>query len=101
MPLRENITGLQAANFASMHDHRHFSVGGNDLARSVIRLVTEASSTDYGTRARQAPMVTFSETPGVARSAVRLGGSTRSVLRELGYDEAEVDDLAARGVIGI
>jgi crotonobetainyl-CoA:carnitine CoA-transferase CaiB-like acyl-CoA transferase len=43
----------------------------------------------------------FSATPpGVYRGAPLAGQQTREILSELGYDQAAVDDLAGRGVIG-
>jgi crotonobetainyl-CoA:carnitine CoA-transferase CaiB-like acyl-CoA transferase len=42
----------------------------------------------------------FSATPTrIDRPAPRLGEHTREVLREFGYDDAEIDALAARGVV--
>jgi crotonobetainyl-CoA:carnitine CoA-transferase CaiB-like acyl-CoA transferase len=46
------------------------------------------------------PLVAFGRTPGVAGPAPSIGQHTDSVLRELGYDEATISDLRARGVIG-
>jgi crotonobetainyl-CoA:carnitine CoA-transferase CaiB-like acyl-CoA transferase len=45
--------------------------------------------------------IRFSRTPStVARGAPLAGQHTREVLRELGKDEAEIDNLIARGVVG-
>jgi len=42
----------------------------------------------------------FSETPtAITRSAPMLGEHTRQVLREHGYSDADVDALAAEGVV--
>ena len=46
-------------------------------------------------------LITFSDTPGRpgARRRRCVGEHTREILRELGYDDADVDDLHARGVV--
>ena len=44
----------------------------------------------------------FSKTPAsVARGAPLTGQHTREVLKSLGYDDAKIDALAARGAIGV
>lgn len=44
--------------------------------------------------------VKFSETPGgVRRAAPLFGQNTREVLRDYGFSDAEIDELAARGAI--
>jgi crotonobetainyl-CoA:carnitine CoA-transferase CaiB-like acyl-CoA transferase len=51
---------------------------------------------------RHAPLVTFSETPCEAGKPYEgLGAHTRSVLEELGYDTATIEQLEARKVIGL
>ncbi|MEX2650509.1 MAG: CoA transferase [Alphaproteobacteria bacterium] len=46
------------------------------------------------------PPVKFSETPAEVRRAAPLYGEhTREVLREYGFDDAEIDDLAAAGAV--
>jgi crotonobetainyl-CoA:carnitine CoA-transferase CaiB-like acyl-CoA transferase len=51
---------------------------------------------------RHAPLVKFSETPCEAGKAYEgLGAHTRLVLKELGYDEATIERLEAKRVIGI
>ena len=48
---------------------------------------------------RHAPMITFSETPGVARPHCELGEHTRMILAELGYDEADMSALRDADVV--
>jgi len=48
-----------------------------------------------------APPVRFSASPGSIRSdAPRLGADTRDVLREAGFSDAEIDDMASKGAFG-
>jgi crotonobetainyl-CoA:carnitine CoA-transferase CaiB-like acyl-CoA transferase len=64
-------------------------------------LLTQAEHPTAGPHRRQEPMATLSLTPGSARSSEPPGASTRRVLAELGYPDAEIEDLASRGVIGL
>jgi crotonobetainyl-CoA:carnitine CoA-transferase CaiB-like acyl-CoA transferase len=53
----------------------------------------------FGEMVRAAPPVAFSETPGrIAPPCVR-GEHNRSVLAELGYDEAAIDRYEEAGVV--
>lgn len=57
---------------------------------------------DGGTATMIASPIDFHGTPGEPRSlAPRLGQHTREVLGELGYDEARIDELVRRGVVGV
>jgi crotonobetainyl-CoA:carnitine CoA-transferase CaiB-like acyl-CoA transferase len=49
---------------------------------------------------RLVPAVRFSRSPCVAGAGPKLGQHTDLVLRELGYDEARIAELRAKGVIG-
>jgi crotonobetainyl-CoA:carnitine CoA-transferase CaiB-like acyl-CoA transferase len=53
----------------------------------------------FGEMVRAAPPVAFSETPGRVAPPCARGEHNRSVLAELGYGEAEIDDLEARRVV--
>jgi crotonobetainyl-CoA:carnitine CoA-transferase CaiB-like acyl-CoA transferase len=53
----------------------------------------------FGPHARLAPLVGLSLTPGEARPAAVVGQHTDAVLRELGYDGASIDALAARRIV--
>jgi crotonobetainyl-CoA:carnitine CoA-transferase CaiB-like acyl-CoA transferase len=48
------------------------------------------------------PPLTFSDTPARIRSGPPAdGGHTREVLAELGYTDAEIDDLHDKGAVGM
>jgi crotonobetainyl-CoA:carnitine CoA-transferase CaiB-like acyl-CoA transferase len=59
--------------------------------------LTEHSS--IGRYWRHAPLLRFSETPGLVTSTSVQGEFTRRLLAELGYDEAAMDKLRADGVV--
>ena len=48
---------------------------------------------------RHAPMITFSETPGVGRPHCELGEHTKMILAELGYDQADMSALRDADVV--
>ena len=48
---------------------------------------------------RQGPPFNFSETPGAAGPNIFLGEHTRQIMREVGYDDATIDDLERAGVV--
>jgi crotonobetainyl-CoA:carnitine CoA-transferase CaiB-like acyl-CoA transferase len=60
-------------------------------------VLTEHSS--IGRYWRHAPLLRFSETPGLVTSTSVQGEFTRRLLAELGYDEAAMDKLRADGVV--
>jgi len=64
------------------------------------RMVVDVHHAQAGsTKALGCPLH-FSRTPTVApRAAPMLGENTREVLREFGYQDAEIDDLVTQGVI--
>src|SRR6185503_15164574 len=53
----------------------------------------------FGAHARLAPLATLGLTPGDAGPAPVLGQHTAPILRELGFDDAAIAALAARGVV--
>jgi crotonobetainyl-CoA:carnitine CoA-transferase CaiB-like acyl-CoA transferase len=63
--------------------------------------LTEVEHPVFGRHRRLAPIARLSATPGDARPAPTLGMHTESVLRELGYDERKIADLAARRVVNL
>jgi crotonobetainyl-CoA:carnitine CoA-transferase CaiB-like acyl-CoA transferase len=55
----------------------------------------------FGEYERSAPAMSFSRSRTQARGGCLAGAHTRAVLQELGYDDAAIDELAARGVVGV
>jgi crotonobetainyl-CoA:carnitine CoA-transferase CaiB-like acyl-CoA transferase len=64
-------------------------------------LLAEVEHPTFGTHRRLQPIAALSRTPGEVAAAPTLGMHTESVLRELGLPAAEIDDLAARGVVAL
>ncbi|MCH2173985.1 CoA transferase [Myxococcota bacterium] len=60
--------------------------------------LTEVEHPSFGTHRRLAPLVELSLTPGEARPACLFGQHTESVLRELGFDDAEIAKLVEDGI---
>jgi crotonobetainyl-CoA:carnitine CoA-transferase CaiB-like acyl-CoA transferase len=53
----------------------------------------------FGPHRRHGPMVTLSRTPGTVGAGSLVGQHTRKVLAELGYREADMASLRAKGII--
>ncbi|MSQ25831.1 MAG: CoA transferase [Dehalococcoidia bacterium] len=62
-------------------------------------MIVEVERPTVGRFRRQAPGVRFSETPGCAEPPHTFGEDTAPVLRELGYTDAEIEAMRARGII--
>ncbi len=83
-------------------------VAPGPVARAVVEdavtreagFLVEVEHPTFGRHLRLAPIAELSQTPGTPRPACTLGMHTRAVLREIGVSEAQIDELAARGVIG-
>ena len=71
----------------------------NDPMMRENDFLTEVEHPTFGPHRRLAPLARLSLTPGEARPACTLGQHTDAVLRELGYGEQAIEDLAARRVI--
>ena len=62
-------------------------------------LSVEVEHPHIGKYRRYGGLVEFSLTPGIYRTAIQVGQHTRPLLRELGYDDRQIDDLGAQGVV--
>ena len=71
-------------------DHPH--ARANDLS-------VEVEHPHVGKYRRYGGLVEFSLTPGIYRTSIQVGQHTRPLLRELGYDDGQIDDLGTRGVV--
>jgi crotonobetainyl-CoA:carnitine CoA-transferase CaiB-like acyl-CoA transferase len=54
----------------------------------------------FGDHPRTTQLVTLSRSGAVLGAGVQIGENTRTVLRELGYSDAEIERLRAAGVVG-
>lgn len=64
-------------------------------------LAAEHESVDIGKLQQRGVVIKLSKTPGIARRPTPgLGQHTNEVLSEIGYNEAEIDDLRRKRVIG-
>jgi crotonobetainyl-CoA:carnitine CoA-transferase CaiB-like acyl-CoA transferase len=48
---------------------------------------------------RYGGLVEFSLTPGLYRTAAQIGQHTKPLLREIGYDDQQIEDLGRRGIV--
>ena len=71
-------------------DHPH--ARANDLS-------VEVEHPYVGKYRRYGGLVELSLTPGIYRTSTQIGQHTRPLLREIGYDDQEIEDLGARGVV--
>ena len=71
-------------------DHPH--ARANDLS-------VEVEHPYVGKYRRYGGLVELSLTPGIYRTSTQIGQHTRPLLREIGYDDQQIEDLGARGVV--
>ena len=76
-----------------------FAINGPSMWQN--EFLTEVEHPVFGRHRRLAPIARLSATPGEARPAPTLGMHTESVLRELGYDDRAIADLATRRVVNL
>ena len=84
-----------------------FEVADGPVARAVMNdpitreagFLAEVEHPTFGAHRRLGPIVDLSLTPGVARPAPMLGMHSEAVLRELGYDAAEIASLVERKIV--
>ena len=71
-------------------DHPH--ARANDLS-------VEVEHPYIGKYRRYGGLVEFSMTPGIYETSTQIGQHTRPLLREIGYDDQQIEDLGAKGVV--
>ena len=62
-------------------------------------LSVEVEHPHIGKYRRYGGLVEFSLTPGIYRTAIQVGQHTRPLLRELGYDDGQIDELGGRSIV--
>ena len=62
-------------------------------------LSVEVEHPFVGKYLRYGGLVELSLTPGIYRTSIQVGQHTRPLLREIGYDDREIEDLGARGIV--
>jgi crotonobetainyl-CoA:carnitine CoA-transferase CaiB-like acyl-CoA transferase len=78
----------------------HFAFLYKDLQAQAIQMVVQTAHPTFGGKYwRYAPVVEFSETPGQAKPYCEMGEHTKAILKELGYDEDDMDRLSADNVV--
>jgi crotonobetainyl-CoA:carnitine CoA-transferase CaiB-like acyl-CoA transferase len=78
----------------------HFAFLYEDPQAGAIDMMTRVEHPSFGPYWRYAPVLQFSETPSRALPFAELGEHTRPILRDLGYDDSEIDRLLAEDVVG-
>jgi crotonobetainyl-CoA:carnitine CoA-transferase CaiB-like acyl-CoA transferase len=72
----------------------------NDATMVDNGFTVEVEHPMFGRHRRHGPIVTMSETPGVAGPGCLVGQHTRRILDELGYTDEQMTDLRQRGIVG-
>jgi crotonobetainyl-CoA:carnitine CoA-transferase CaiB-like acyl-CoA transferase len=85
------VTADAMSHFAFLH--------GDEQARAIGMMTTTEHPSFGGTYLRHAPLLNFSRTPGVPGAYCEKGEHTRALLRELGYDDADVVRLKEANVV--
>jgi crotonobetainyl-CoA:carnitine CoA-transferase CaiB-like acyl-CoA transferase len=62
-------------------------------------LSVEVEHPHIGKYLRYGGLVEFSLTPGLYRTSNQIGQHTKPLLREMGYDDQEIEDLGTRGIV--
>jgi crotonobetainyl-CoA:carnitine CoA-transferase CaiB-like acyl-CoA transferase len=79
----------------------HFAFLYEDPQAQAVGMMTTTAHPELGgTYARYAPVLELSDTPARALPFCVLGEHSVALLREVGFDDAEVDQLVADGVVG-
>jgi crotonobetainyl-CoA:carnitine CoA-transferase CaiB-like acyl-CoA transferase len=77
------------------HDTLMFAGGLGET----LGIVTEVEHPVFGLHPRLTSLVAFSRSATCAKPGVLAGEQTVSILREIGFTDAEINDLAQRGVV--
>ena len=69
------------------------------IPRKANALSVEVEHPYVGKYLRYGGLVELSLTPGLYRTSIQIGQHTKPLLREIGYDDREIEDLGTRGIV--
>jgi crotonobetainyl-CoA:carnitine CoA-transferase CaiB-like acyl-CoA transferase len=99
-PEWERLLTTAGIGCLAVHQGPVEAVVSSDEFGRAAGLVADVEHPMLGDHPRLAPVVSFSRSSTTPRGGITCGQHTRSVLTQLGYDKAAVEDLVQRGVAG-
>jgi crotonobetainyl-CoA:carnitine CoA-transferase CaiB-like acyl-CoA transferase len=95
------LTAADVACVEVVTGSSHDVLLGPDGLAYTLGMVTEVEHPVFGLHPRLKALMSFSRSTTRAEAGIVIGQQTESVLRELGFGEEQIADLAARNVIGL
>jgi crotonobetainyl-CoA:carnitine CoA-transferase CaiB-like acyl-CoA transferase len=95
----ENILAPANVGCIQAEDRGSYHFFAEDSHIEDNELTTNIQTQRFGTLWRHSPLIKFSHTPGRTGSAPLKGEHTAAIMRELGYNENDINNFKARGII--